>query len=114
MDDIVLLIVILFLPRVIVVLSDHYKFLGILGNVFNCYLAGFLLSFIVKDASIAVTVSELCVPIAIPLVLFSANLHSLKKLARPALISFILMVVSVSVVSSLGYLLFRNKINYAA
>ncbi|MBE7017376.1 MAG: DUF819 family protein [Ruminococcaceae bacterium] len=110
MGSVVLILIILFLPRIMVLLSDHYKFLNILGPVFTCYLCGFLLSFVIEDTSVAVTISELCIPIAIPLVLFSANLQALKKLARPALISFILMVISVSVVSSIGFLIFKNTV----
>lgn len=114
METIVLILTILLLPRIMVLLSDHYKFLNLLGPVFTCYLVGFLLSFVIKDTSIAVTFSELCIPIAIPLVLFSANLQSLKKLAKPALISFILMAVAVSVVSSLGYIIFKDSIPHAS
>ncbi len=110
MGTIVLILIIIFLPRIMVLLSDHYKFLNMLGPVFTCYLCGFLLSFVLEDTSIAVTISELCIPIAIPLVLFSANLQALKKLAKPALISFILMAVSVSVISSIGFLIFRNVV----
>ncbi len=110
MGTVVLILIILFLPRVMVLLSDHYKFLNMLGPVFTCYLCGFLLSFVLEDTSVAVTISELCIPIAIPLVLFSANLQALKKLARPALISFILMVVSVSVVSIIAFLTFKNVV----
>ena len=110
MGTFVLLLIIIFLPRIIVLLSDHYRFINLLGPVFVCYLCGFLFSFVLEDTSIATTVSELCVPIAIPLILFSANLQALKKLAKPALISFILMAVSVSAVSCIAFFIFKDII----
>lgn len=110
MESIVIILIILLLPRVMVLLSDRFKLFNALGPVFLCYASGFLLSFVISDASMATTVSELCVPIAIPLILFSADLSSLKKLAKPAIVSFVLIIVSVAIVSTLGCFIFRGSV----
>jgi len=109
-ESVVIILIVLLLPRVMVLLSDHFKIFSFFGPVFLSYAAGFLLSFVISDASMASTLSEICVPIAIPLILFSAELSSLKKLAKPALCSFVLMIVAVSIVSSIGCFLFRNTV----
>ena len=52
MGSVVLILIILSLPRIMVLLSDHYKFLNMLGPVFTCYFCGFLLSFVLEDTSL--------------------------------------------------------------
>ena len=110
MDSIVIVLIVLLLPRVMVLLSDHFKLFNALGPVFLCYASGFLLSFVISDTSMATTLSEVCVPLAIPLILFSADLSSLKKLAKPALISFCLIIVSVAAVSCTAAFLFNGSV----
>ncbi len=110
MEHIVIILIILLLPRVMVILSDHFKLFNYLGPVFLCYASGFLLSFVISDTSIASTLSEICVPIAIPLILFSADLSSLKKLAKTALVSFLLIVAAVSLVSCIACFIFRDSV----
>lgn len=114
MESIVIILIVLLLPRVMVLLSSHFSLFNALGPVFLCYASGFLLSFVIADSSMATTFSEICVPLAIPLILFSANLSSLKKLAKPAILSFALIALSVSVVSCLGWLLFKDHVPYAS
>lgn len=97
-------------PRVMVFLSKRVKLFGILGPVFLCYAGGILFSLIIPETGIAMSISEILVPIAIPLILFSADLSGIKRLAKPTLVSFILVAVSVSLVACAAYLLFRNLI----
>lgn len=44
-SNIMIVIAILFVPRLMVLLSARFKLLALLGPVFLCYGAGFLLSF---------------------------------------------------------------------
>jgi uncharacterized membrane protein len=78
-------------PRVMVFLSKRVKLFGILGPVFLCYAGGILFSLIIPETGIAMSISEILVPIAIPLILFSADLSGIKRLAKPTLVSFILV-----------------------
>lgn len=97
-------------PRAMVLLSKRFRILGMLGPVFLCYACGILLSLIIPEKKIAMDISEILVPIAIPLILFSADLSSVRKLAKPMLNSFILVAVSVSIVACATYLIFRTLI----
>lgn len=97
-------------PRAMVLLSKRFRVLGMLGPVFLCYAAGILLSLIIPEKGIAMDLSEILVPIAIPLILFSADLSGLKRLAKPMLNSFLLVAVAVSLVASVSYFLYRNVI----
>lgn len=97
-------------PRLMVLLSKRVRVLGMLGPVFLCYAAGILLSLAIPETEIAMDISEILVPIAIPLILFSADLSSVKRLAKPMLVSFLLVVGSVVLVASASYALFRNVI----
>jgi len=111
--DVVIVLVMLLGPRVMVALSKRVKILGILGPVFLCYAVGFLLSLVIPETSLAMDISEVLIPIAIPLILFSADLSSVKRLAKPMLNSFLLMIGAVVVVACAGYFLFRNTLSEA-
>jgi uncharacterized membrane protein len=108
--DIIIILLIVLLPRVMVLLSDRYKLFNMMGPVFLCYASGFALSFLIGDSSMAATISEVLVPVAIPLILFSADLSSLKKLAKPALTSFILVIIAVAAVCTAANFIFRNSV----
>lgn len=97
-------------PRAMVLLAKRVRILGMLGPVFLCYASGILLSLVLPETKIAMSLSEILVPIAIPLILFSADLSGIKRLAKPMLNSFILVAIAVSVVASVSYLLYRNLI----
>ena len=97
-------------PRLMVSLSKRVRILGMLGPVFLCYAAGILLSLVIPETQIAMDLSEILVPIAIPLILFSADLSSVKRLARPMLVSFLLVAVSVILVASASFAIYRNLI----
>lgn len=106
--NVLIVLVILIGPRLMVLLSKRFKLLGMLGPVFLCYALGIVLSLVIPDTSLAMDISEILVPIAIPLILFSANLASVKRLARPMLVSFALMAVAVFAVASAAYFIYRN------
>lgn len=97
-------------PRAMVLLSRRVRVLGMLGPVFLCYVSGILLSLVIPETKIAMSFSEILVPIAIPLILFSADLSGIKRLAKPMLNSFILVAIAVSIVACASYLLYRNWI----
>lgn len=97
-------------PRVMVLLARRVKVLGMLGPVFLCYAGGILFSLVIPETKIAMDISEILVPIAIPLILFSADLSGIKRLAKPMLNSFILVAVSVTLVASASYFLYRNSV----
>jgi uncharacterized membrane protein len=110
--NIFILLVIAFAPRAMIKLAEKVKFLRALGPIFLCYAVGLLLSFIIKDTSIAETVSELLLPLAIPMILLSSDLKSVSLLSKKALLSFVLSVISVLVTVSLGFFLLKGNIEF--
>lgn len=109
-SDILIVLVIALLPRCMVYLVSKSRIFDLLGPVFLCYAVGFLLSFLFENTAMATTLSEVCVPLAIPLILFSSDFSSLKKLARPVLGSFVLICVAAMVSAACGFFLFRDSV----
>ena len=100
------------IPKLLLILCEKLKVFNALKPVFLCYAVGFLLSFLLpsKASEMASTLAEVCIPLAIPLILFSANLSPLRRLAKPMLKSFALLCVAVAIITSLSFVLFRNTV----
>jgi uncharacterized membrane protein len=78
-----------------------------------CYLAGILagnLPGLMLNREVQETTCMISVVLAIPLLLFSANLPLLLKQVRPALFSFFLGIAGVVLVAMLAFLVFRDRI----
>jgi len=118
LSTVVMFLVILFLPRLIMLMVSRSSFLATLGPVFLCYLIGLLLSFPLKalgaDMALASDFSSVLVCVAMPLILFSADLPALKKLARPMAVSFAMNTLSVILVATAAFFIFRHLIPDAA
>lgn len=111
---VILFLTILFLPRLIILATDKVPFLNTLGSVFLCYLIGLLLSFVFKalgaNIALASDFSSVLICVGMPLILFSADLPALKKLAKPMLISFSLGTAAVIIVAAGAYFIFKNVV----
>lgn len=109
---ILMLLIIVFLPRLIMLASSKSSILNTIGPVFLCYFSGILLSFPLKnwgaDMTLASDVSSILVLIGMPLILFSADLPALKRLARPMLFSFIMDIIAVTIVALAAFFIFKN------
>ncbi len=112
--QILIVLLMVFSPRVMILLSKRYRIFNLLGPVFLCYLLGFILGQFLPEKSLSMTIAEILVPIAIPLVLFSADLKSVRRLAKPTLLSYLLLAVTVCVVASAAFFLFRKVLPNAA
>jgi uncharacterized membrane protein len=87
-----------------------------ISPIIICYLVGILVGNIpglMLNRDVQETASMISVVLAIPLLLFSANLQVLLKQVRPALFSFFLGIAGVLLVASLAFLLFRDRISDA-
>lgn len=108
---VIMLLLIILLPQLTIFAARRVKALGVLGPVFLCYAAGLLFSFFFRavraDISLITTVYSVFVLLAMPLILFSADLAGVKRLARPMLISFLLNLIAVSLMCVCGYFIFR-------
>ncbi|TGL54631.1 DUF819 family protein [Leptospira wolffii] len=90
-------------------LSEKYKWAGFFGPVVICYAAGILLGNLIPEGwlpkNVAERVSELSIPIAIPLLLASSDFLKGIREAKVALFSFFLSCLAVVISSSVfGYL----------
>lgn len=94
--------VLLLVPALMVRLTKRSRFLGSIGAIALCYAFGFLLAVlpIPYDKGLSETVASVLVALAIPLVLFSFDIRSVRKLAKTTLVSFGLVIVSVIAVST--------------
>lgn len=115
---ILMVIIIALAPALLMRLSEKIKFFKTLGAVFLCYALGIILSFPMKaigtQLTLASDISSVLVCVAMPLILFSADLPALKNLAKPMLGSFALNAVSVVAVASLSFFIFRGAVNEVA
>ena len=109
---IIMFLTILFLPRLLILATNKVPFLNTLGSVFLCYLCGLLLSFLFKaggaDLSLASDFSSVLVCIGMPLILFSADLPALRKLAKPMMISFSMNTLAVIIIAIASFFIFKN------
>lgn len=86
---------------------------GLVSPVLICYAFGILignLSFVPLDRELSMTVSEIAVPLAVPLILFSTHFFKWLKLAKKTVISFCLVIVSAFASAVLGSLIFSGYI----
>lgn len=111
----IFLISMLAVPAVLILLSQKFPLLDKIGVVVLAFGLGFVIALIGGDALSNVrdtqtTVSEVAVALALPLILFSANLAKALRDARQALLAMGLALVSVAVASIVGALVFSGAV----
>ncbi|RHX91886.1 DUF819 family protein [Leptospira stimsonii] len=99
---------ILFFPWFALRIAKKVKFLGLLGPVSLCYIAGIFLGNVIPSGwfpgSVPQTFAEVTIPLAIPLLLSSTDFRKGFGEARLALFSFFLSALSVAIASGVaGY-----------
>lgn len=101
--------IVLLFPLLSYYLCQKNKLLNTLGPVVVCYAFGIILGNtpISFDSSALKTLSEISVPFAIVLLLFSTDFVAWIKLARTTIISFGLVIISVIIFSTIGSLLLK-------
>lgn len=110
---VIAILCILCLPAPIVWLTRKNKILGAVGAIACCYIVGFAFSAIgftgvSYDKSLVTTVAYVLVALSIPLILFSIDLRSVKRLTRGAAIGYSLCIVSVIVIAFGIFFITRN------
>ena len=98
------------IPKSVNWLCAHIKCLRLLGASLLCFVIGICLSFVLPKETPSSAVSDWCVYLSIPFLLFGLNVRDLRKLAKPAVISFILICLCVVAVSVGGHYLFRDAL----
>jgi uncharacterized membrane protein len=94
-------------------LCRKFRFVNKLGSVFIAYLIGLLLgnTGLLPEGSekIQEILTTITIPLAIPMLLFSANIRQLIKLARVAIVSLMIGLLSVVIVVVIGFFIFNGK-----
>ena len=96
------------LPAPIVWLTRRNRILGAIGAIACCYIVGFAFSAVgltglSYDKGLTTTIAYVLVALSIPLILFSIDLRSVRKLTRETAIGYSLCIVSVIVVALCMY-----------
>jgi len=110
---IIQILVILGLPFLLAWAAKISKVLRFIGPILLAYIAGILLANIPGipwDRSLAQTISEIAVPIAIPVILMCTDLVKWFRLAKNTVLSFVLVLVAALMSSMIASFLFRGSI----
>ena len=96
------------LPVLIVFLTRKSKVLGFIGAIACCYIVGFAFSAIEFTGvsymkGLTETVAYVLVALSIPLILFSIDLRSIKKLTKNTIVGYSLCIVSAIVVAAVMF-----------
>lgn len=114
MEAVLLVIFYLFFPAFIIFLSEKFTFIEKIGTVVLAYIVGLILgnSGLLTGESKAIQdmVATITVPLALPLLLFSANIKSWFKLASKTLIATFLAISGLLIIVVAGNSYFSDKI----
>ncbi|MCY1722435.1 DUF819 family protein [Prolixibacteraceae bacterium Z1-6] len=111
-----LALIILFIvtPLIVIYLEGRFSILKKIGAVLICYGVGLIIGNmdVLPDGAGAYQnlLTEITIPLALPLILFSIDVKSWFKMARSALMAFLTGLVSVLIVIVAGFFLFRGSI----
>jgi uncharacterized membrane protein len=97
-------------------LCTKYKKIKVLSPILLCYLTGIILGNIKAiplDRDFSMTVSEISVMLAIPMILFSTDFKGWLGLAKTTVVSFCLVIVSVIASSAAAFFVFSNHVGNA-
>ena len=106
-------LLILLFPALILWGEGRYRWVCVVGSVVLCYVAGLVFGTGFQsywNMDVAREITELSVPLAIPMLLFSTRFLDWLKSARSTLISFFIGVFGVMMSSTLVSYLFREKL----
>lgn len=115
-QTVILVLFLLVFPFFILRAEKKSRVIKWISPIIICYLVGILIGnipWVTLDHEVLDRSTQASVLLAIPLLLFSANLPILIKQVKPALFAYFLGVVSVIVCASLAYWLFRDRIGDA-
>lgn len=114
--EITIILLVLFMlsfPLLIILGESKIKIINWLSPIILCYAMGLLLAnlpFIKINSEISTTISEVMVPLAIPLLLFSTNIIKWLKGAKSAVLSFVLCIIAVSITATIAAFIFKDNL----
>lgn len=110
-----LILLFVFTPVIVIYLEARYSILKKIGAVLICYGVGLVIGNmdILPEGidSIQNTITEVTIPLALPLILFSIDVKAWFKMVRSAFTALITGIISVLIVVTGGFFLFQNSID---
>lgn len=102
-------------PLLLIWAEPKLKIIKVISPIIICYAIGLVLGNLpgVQVPGIVTDISEITVPLAIPLLLISTNFMSWIRGAKGAIISFGLCIVSVTLCACLGAFVFEEQLQEA-
>jgi len=101
-------------PAVLIKLSLSYSIIKKIGLVMVAYIVGMLISLLgllpENAKELQSTFTDVTIPLALPLLLFSLNIKNLVKLARNTFISLIIGISALLITVISGYYMFKDAI----
>ncbi len=114
MQHIFLIVFFLTAPIIILQLEKHYSIVKKVGAVMACYGIGIIIGNIgILPEGIEkyqILLSEITIPLALPLILFSLNVKKWLNMAGDALLSLVIGLATVIIMVVVGYLIFGKDI----
>lgn len=114
MITILLIVMYLALPFLVLYLCHRYRYVNKLGAVVVAYMVGLIIGntgwLPAESAKTQELLSNITIPLAIPLMLFSTNLKEVFRLAGKSFLSLLIGLISVIVVIVAGYFIFRHSV----
>ncbi len=118
-------ILMIFLVPVLIIKYHNFVISRWIGTIGTAYLLGILVAILIyvlnviglnitPNSDVGEIGSHLAISIAIPLLLFSANLKEARKLSKMVLLSFASLVTSAVIVSAITFYVFGNTVAFGA
>ena len=118
-------ILMIFLVPVLIIKYHNFVISRWIGTIGTAYLLGILVAILIyvlnviglnitPNSDVGEIGSHLAISIAIPLLLFSANLKEARKLSKMVLLSFASLVTSAVIVSAITFYVFGNTVTFGA
>ncbi|MFO7612284.1 MAG: DUF819 family protein [Clostridia bacterium] len=102
------------IPMLILFAQTKYRIVKTMSPILVAYAIGIVwgnIPGIPLDRGLSMTISEISVPIAIPLILFSADFIKWMKSAKKTIVSFLLVILSAFLSALLAAWIFRGSIS---
>ena len=110
-----LILLFVFTPVIVIYLEARYSILKKIGAVLICYGVGLVIGNmdVLPQGidNIQNTITEVTIPLALPLILFSIDVKAWFKMVRSAFTALITGIISVLIVVIGGFFLFQNSID---
>lgn len=109
-----LILLFIITPIVVIYLEGRFSILKKIGAVLICYGVGLIIGNMdilpVGAYKYQNLLTEITIPLSLPLILFSIDVKSWFKMARSAFMAFLTGIISILIVIIIGFFIFRNSI----